>query len=668
MINRFKISLSIFILLLSANMLSGQCTISNLQVEVGDCIEANYYSFTLNFNISESPGDNFDVYLNGEYYNSYPLNELPVTINEYSGSASGVDTLLVCASETEDCCAEKLIENPCTCDYYNLETNVISCTEDSMKFNLDFDYFNVSDSFMIGSPLGFLGTFHINELPLQNLAVPRMDSINVLIQDQNSSFCFNGFTVYGESCDQCSISNVLAIPTECNDDNVFYVTLSFEHMNTSESGFTIVGSGVNYGSFLYEDNILLDNGSYMDSLILGPIPGDCETVWEFVVYDNSVDQCHDFTYIEPICCEEPCEIWELGMDGMECVTGETVSFWLNFNVANPGNGLFHVFSGETYVGIYEIGSLPVFIESFPFNGETSLLRVCINDQEDCCAVLEFENPYCENEDCSITELVVDGIECTSEETIQFYLNFNVTNPGNDLFEIWAGGQYFANYPINELPILIENFPLIGEHPYMRICINDQENCCKEYSFNDINCNDIGCEMSAIDPTIFYITTDSFYVQLDFEYSNPASNHFTVQGNGINYGTFDYDDVPIILGPYACQDSIFLEYVVRDIENGDCQTVLELGVIPCLVNTSKTTFASLSIHNSNEQIIIEDEAYEIHNGSGILYNVYGQKIMNFGLNNGQKEYRVQLPYLVSGIYIVHLFSGSKSYSKTIYINR
>jgi hypothetical protein len=105
-------SLFSILLFISYQSLTAQCTISNLTIETGECIEANVYNFDFDFNVADNESELFDVYINGDYIESYNVNDLPITIEEFQGSSSGVDTFLVCMNDAENCCADMLIESP----------------------------------------------------------------------------------------------------------------------------------------------------------------------------------------------------------------------------------------------------------------------------------------------------------------------------------------------------------------------------------------------------------------------------------------------------------------------------------------------------------------------------------------------------------------------------
>jgi hypothetical protein len=664
--NRFLLTVPIM-MFFAFQWAGAQCTISNLNIETGDCLEENVYGFTLDFNVSQNPNDFFDLYMNGEYVETYNFEDLPINIEEFIGSPSGMDTLLVCADDTENCCADAIIESPCSCDYYNVDVEISSCTEDSLWFWLDFDYINVADSFLMGTPGFFIGSFNVNDLPIEIGPFPRnLAPAEILISNYNDIFCFQPFVLNDEACDQCHINNVIASPTECNEDGEFYVNLSFEYFNTGDSGFRVAGNGNFYGEYLYEDSILLDNGNYMDSLLIGPLPGDCETEWEFIVQDGDMPECSDFAEIDTVCCDPVCDVRDLTIEEMECSSATTLSFILDFVYENPGNDFFHLFSGEENLGIFKLDELPLMIMDFPVNDGETVLRVCINDQEDCCAEFVIEDQNCEDEICDIYDLVVDEVECTSKETISFYLNFEYQNAPNGFYELYSNDELFAYYPLNELPMWISDFPIGEEETVLSICINDVENCCEEYLFEGLDCSDFECEIGIINYGIEFINLDSFLVLLNFEHSGADLDQFSVHGNGTYYGDFYYGALPIVLGPFNCHDSIPLEFVVRDLENSDCDNVLELGIINCPVSTIDHSYKQVRVYSDQNSLFVEDGNMELKDASIYLYSSLGQRLHQSRLMDNKRLHEIALINLPPGIYIAEIQQQGKRQSFKIHI--
>jgi hypothetical protein len=110
----------------------------------------------------------------------------------------------------------------------------------------------------------------------------------------------------------------------------------------------------------------------------------------FVVIDNELEECSDFTSIDPVCCDPECDVRDLVIEEIECVGEFAISFYLDFIYENPGNDFFHLYSGDEHVGMFELAELPLFIEEFPINEGETLLTVCINDQESCCTEIVIE--------------------------------------------------------------------------------------------------------------------------------------------------------------------------------------------------------------------------------------------------------------------------------------
>jgi hypothetical protein len=87
-----------------------------------------------------------------------------------------------------------------------------------------------------------------------------------------------------------------------------------------------------------------------------------------------------------------------------------------------------------------------------------------------------------------------------------------------------------------------------------------------------------------------VTTCQYYIILDFEHSG-TTNQYTVHGNGVNYGTFSYDSVPVKLGPFTASPTPGVkEFVVKDVVYQDCQDVVEIQ-IPACSKTRPATFTT-----------------------------------------------------------------------------
>ena len=126
--------------------------------------------------------------------------------------------------------------------------------------------------------------------------------------------------------------------------------------------------------------------------------------------------------------------------------------------------------------------MPITIEDFESSGnDYDFIKVCINDNEECCKVAEFKAPNCESKTCEISKLNLSSGACQTDSTYSLTINFDYQNPGNDLFEVYTrNNNYIGYFRLDELPLTIADFKKSGkDYDYVKVCINDQENCCKE---------------------------------------------------------------------------------------------------------------------------------------------------------------------------------------------
>ncbi|MFZ1497129.1 MAG: hypothetical protein WAS72_08735, partial [Saprospiraceae bacterium] len=91
---------------------------------------------------------------------------------------------------------------------------------------------------------------------------------------------------------------------------------------------------------------------------------------------------------------------------------------------------------------------------------------------------------------------------------------------------------------------------------------------------------INCDISNVTATTSPCNSaGQYYVDLDFDYVN-VNDSFRVQGGGIQYGIFAYNQLPITLGPFSGINGTAHEFVVRDIVFNDCQDFVNVNAVNC----------------------------------------------------------------------------------------
>lgn len=359
---------------------------------------------------------------------------------------------------------------PACCQLSNIFVEALPCESDgTFMAEIQFAYENMpSDSFQLtGNGMNY-GTFnYADNTPNGNGVV--MMTFGPLVGDGTMIY---EFIVTDSENDDCSIDFEFWESIDCNDDceitdliveahpcdgDQFLVDINFNYQNMPSDSFHLVGNGTNYGTFAYADLWLT----------FGPILGDGNTVFEFVVIDSENNDCTAATGLDPIdCTGGDCEIWDLEVWDFECNNDGTYNLNLNFNYANVNNDFFDVFANGEFFGYYAFADLPIHIENFPASGNNfDAIKVCQNDLPTCCETLEFEAPECSNSDCYGFE----DLDLNTVYTTPDYQNDDLIFTTGDIpvkFQefnqqgsINLGSIYVAdnNLPFNQYPNFVDNF-------------------------------------------------------------------------------------------------------------------------------------------------------------------------------------------------------------------
>ena len=87
----------------------GPCEIHDLTVETGDCTGDSSYVVTIDFQVTNPPGNAFAVWANGTFFGIYNLNQLPLTITNFPWNGGPNDVVKICFGNggTVSCCETK---------------------------------------------------------------------------------------------------------------------------------------------------------------------------------------------------------------------------------------------------------------------------------------------------------------------------------------------------------------------------------------------------------------------------------------------------------------------------------------------------------------------------------------------------------------------------------
>jgi hypothetical protein len=306
---------------------------------------------------------------------------------------------------------------------------------------------------------------------------------------------------------------------------------------------------------------------------------------EIIEFDNACfAECEGFTEEDFVDCPvEMCDIYELHVEVGECNPDGTYSITINFEYENPENEHFDVFIRDNvHIGTYSLSNLPLTIEHFEVSDfEYDYLKVCINDQPDCCEDIEWMAPDCSGSgECDIYDLHVEIGDCIPGTILyELTIDFEYENVNNEYFDVYLrNDEFFGYFELAALPLTIENFPLSGfDHDFIKVCINDNPECCEAIEWEAPECNTIPCGIYdlIVDVGNCNPGTDTYSLTIDFEYENPGNDYFDVfVRDDVFIGHYSLGDLPITIEDFELSgfDYDFIKVCIND--NPECCDAIE----------------------------------------------------------------------------------------------
>lgn len=625
------------------------CTIKFKDVEAGNC-DGMLYHLSFDLDHTDDIGVGFDLYTNGQFFGYYLYENLPLNITDFpSSTVEQYNQIVVCANDNSSCCDTISILNPCICNIYRVQGQVIDCNEETETFSikLNFKHNLTADSFQVGGNSTNYGKFAYSDLPItiSGLSFSDVTQYEFLIVDQNDAFCFNSFELgkVTECNFDCVISELVVEPYECKDGQ-FYVDIAFNYENTSIAGFSIIGNGQNYGSFEYGEEFYT----------IGPLDADCMTLYEFIIKDNELTDCSVVKgFNEPFCCNTDCEISEFRIDEI-CEENMLVGFAFNFN-HTATEGKFVIKANGVNLGTFSYADLPVTITDVNFDVQAVTFLVYDNENESCNLTKKYTFECKTGQECDIRDMVLTISDCNEEGQFYAKLKFKVTSPGEQGFIIKVNGDIFDTLAYGQ--DIYEIGPLEGDCSTLyQFLMYDIENpgCAADYKFTEKVCCD-ACEIS--NPILSFLPCEGgkFNVVLNFEHEG-TSPKFRLKINGEVRGPFSYADLP-----YTIENLVerkVYEIIIFDGENEACRLTVVIPAIECPSSTNDDLAETVQITNDQEEIALHlNEIWGKTNVS--IFDMTGKLLTNRSLDNNFGQ--IKINHLNAGIYLLRLDNTKINYT-------
>lgn len=621
-----------------------ECHITGLVAVPQDCQSDTSFILLLEYNNQNVPGDSVVVTGNGNIIGTFHDPDGHIIIEHFPQYETDHTVITVCSVTNPDCCDVFEFETPdCgnECHIFDLVAGVGDCLTDStFLVEINFEYSDLpTDSVIISTNEGsIIGQFHVNNghIIIEHFPLPTSNHTVIRVCALEAPNCCDVVEFETPFCDDdCHITSLVADPGGCQSDTTYELVIEYNHFNVPGDSVTLTANGNFIGLFVDDDGHLVIPDF--------PVYGTNHTV--ITLCSFAFPDCCDTYEFETPHCVEGCVIFDLFAETGECTSDSTFLVDIVFEENDLGGDSVDIFANDIFLGEYFNHPDFIRIEDFPLlDGETTLITVCATEHPDCCDTYEIENPSCPDS-CAIFGIEVDLLDCNSDSTFGVVISFDYEDISAGGFDVYGNGQYLGFYNFDQLPVVTDDFPSNLDGQYIvTICESDNPECCASFEFDGPIC--ALCDISNLSYTLTPCdSAGNFYFILDFDFQQVGDDGFTVVGNGNNYGTFPYDSVPIYIGPFETNNTVY-EFLVADAGNLACFDVIEPGIVQCstvAVNPVEHEDIFQVFNNGSVPSIIA-----LENISFTLFNSNGKLLFRDKLLTDGNSYEMQ--GIPSGVYI------------------
>ncbi len=369
------------------------CQVADLNIIQQNCI-GEVYNLEFSFTNKGMIADSFVVMDNAINYGTYAYGDSTYSIGPIVGACSTNHLLTIydqqdisCSSFTNytsiDCC------DSCLLDIVNVAYS--DCEDETFFAYITFDYSgDVSDSFSIIVNNDEYGQFPYG---LESYEIGPLDSncdtMDYLVEiadtdiDCNLSVELNSPICCADSI--CVLSDIVVAIDECIDSQ-FYAIITFDYIDIVSDSFIVNINGNLEYAFAYGD----------ESYTVGPLFGDCMTIYQFEIVDQLDNNCNIALLLEdPICCDVPqCEIDNLSYEIIDCDDENGYEIVINFDHTEGTSDSFRLNISGMIHNSYSYNDLPVTLLNIPAQSDI-LLSIIDQNNDNCTTDLKINLPHCE---------------------------------------------------------------------------------------------------------------------------------------------------------------------------------------------------------------------------------------------------------------------------------
>ncbi len=414
------------------------------------------------------------------------------------------------------------------------------------------------------------------------------------LDEFDSSCCIGLQLPTGGYCPElCNISNLVAQRQECNDNNEFWVDVSFEYEEANPLGFVVQVNGTEYGVYDYE----AEAGNV--DLTIGPFIGDETTDYEITINDFLNVECASIDVVDAVDCDA-CELTNLTVvENTTC--NENDEIFVNLSLVSFSGGAegFNVEGNGMMLGnfSYEDLSTNGFVTVGPLDGtlEWDLVASDVATGSVCTSVTFLEQKcgcgysYTATVTGDVAPNITGYIEMNALDTLTTYYVHDF---------LW--GYETVTMPTT-LSLGIQSFYWIWD-------VNDP--CCgfginPYFQGSIVDINPLDGNLPSLTTSISLEEDNEFYVNIGFQQPFGIAiepwvyTGFEVWVGDESLGTYSFLDVDSIsVGPLVADGMTDYTLTLINPCTGEVVDEKPLGVVsePCVLSEASLTNSCEDIQN------------------------------------------------------------------------
>lgn len=539
------------------------CTIQNLDLEIGECLEEEKYAASLDFQYSNASNNFFDIYLNGELLVTETLTNLPLELElPYLYDERNL-TLEVCIGDdaqcceqigftqpscdfTRDCAIEILDIYPTNCDdngEYLVNIFVINENGSEAGYFIEDGEGNIFGPTPYGASVVILGPY---------TSAPNSED-TFTVRDAVDENCAATQTLLNPCNISCTIDQLLLEAQACDEFGEFMVNVTVNASHGSAEGFYVTDVfGESFGPFRYED-APITLGPYTD---LGDLP------LTFTAIDATDSNCKKQEELFDVC--NHCRIEEVAYRLYPCDDNGQFSLELEVTSRHGSATGFFVSYLEERFGPFSYSDAPITISSLSAD-DGSPSELLVYDAEDVeCIWFDTVHPPC-GTTCNFN-VFTETTVCNEDN--QFYVEVAAIG-GNEAYFVEINDINWGPFPYGDQAQLLG--PFESEEENFAVVIHDTTvSECKDTTILQAPCLNNNCSIAeAVIEPLVCDEEQSFHIRVMVRPEHPSSENYEVDIFGQRFGPFSYADPFALIGPFDGTYDALYEITIFDSENESC---------------------------------------------------------------------------------------------------